>query len=214
MRGTILTILALVGGAPGVSLAETLIRYRTEVDDIFGNPTSSVTVGDDFLVKVFVQDVRTPIPNFSGVFGASIDLSFQSNLASYQFLAINNEFSLTQQVTFPTLDLITVSGARDSVLAPGSSEDLFFTLTFHAVTPGLDVFVPSFNGLLGQDSLLYGLDLAVSESQSTFEGATVAIVPEPSTMALMLGAFLAVSTGYGSSGLNHRQRPQSSVEPA
>ena len=50
--------------------------------DLIGNPITTIPAGSDFLLKAVVQDVRTPDPQFPGVFSAYLNVSYDSVLAT------------------------------------------------------------------------------------------------------------------------------------
>ena len=71
--------------------ADALMAFRLEVANTSGTPISSIDVGGDFLLKVFVQDLRAPA---YGVFAAFLDV-----LYNQQLVAVNG--SLSYGAEFP-----------------------------------------------------------------------------------------------------------------
>lgn len=55
-----------------------LVSYTTQITDASGNPITSIAVGQTFILKVFVQDLR-PAGSATGVFSAGVDVDLDGN---------------------------------------------------------------------------------------------------------------------------------------
>ena len=65
--------------------ADALMQFRLEVTDTSGTPISSINVGEDFQLNVYVQDLRA-VPY--GVFAAFLDVVYSS-----QYVAVNGSLT-------------------------------------------------------------------------------------------------------------------------
>lgn len=77
--------LKVINRLNGEGEGEILMRYSYSITDpTTGNAISQVTVGNDFVVNIFFQDVRTTAPQ--GIFTGAMDLGVSDlSLADYQF---------------------------------------------------------------------------------------------------------------------------------
>ena len=58
-------------------------RVRLDITDEVGSPLSNVNVGDDFHLRCYVKDVRTPGTNY-GVMAAHTDVTFDNSLIEFE----------------------------------------------------------------------------------------------------------------------------------
>ena len=182
-------VFASVGHAATIPMA----KVRLEVDDLLGNPVTSIMPGDDFLLKVFAQDIRTtsPIPGVFGDFAAYTNISYDPSLVSVNGpVTFNSYFSLSRFSNTATPGLIDAGGASISLTPPGSAEQWVFSVPLHATNAGTELFTSFFDSLLSHDFLLYGYNYALLETEIQFLSTSVTIVPEPSSFSL--GAFCAL----------------------
>ncbi len=162
-----------------------LATIRLEVDNLLGDPISSIMPGGSFLLKVFAQDDRTtsPIPNSFGVFSAYANVSYDPNFASINGpITFDPFFGLTQFANTSQPGGIDAGGARVSLTPPGSAEQRVFSVPFHANSAGSELFASSFSN--SGDFLVYGYDSNVHDTEIQFLSTSLTIVPEPSSFAL------------------------------
>ncbi|MFV1966378.1 MAG: M36 family metallopeptidase [Pirellulaceae bacterium] len=129
------------------------VNYRLEVTNASGTPVSSVLQGDDFQLRIYVQDIRSNPPDLNrmGVFAAYLDVLYDGGLVS-TINAPNNDFGFA--VSFgPEYDengrsasdqlpnVIDELGAFQERFEPlGPDEFLLAVVTFDADSPGTAEF--------------------------------------------------------------------------
>lgn len=172
--------------------AEILGQARLEIDDFGGHPISSVPVGGDFLLKGFVQDLHVPPPNFGGVFGAVFDIPYNAGLGTASGpITFGSFFTILHSGSILPGKVHDVGAYSSSFAAPGQAEQFLFSLQLHAEHAGQMVLNPALSTTPGDDFLIYGFNNAIPAEQINFMPASVTIVPEPSTWALLAsGLFL------------------------
>jgi hypothetical protein len=164
-----------------------LMEYRLQLEDLSNNPITTVTTGQDFKLAVFGHDLRTnpqppDVPNVLGVFQGSVQVAYPTALVSVNSgsLAFASFFGLSQvDHSTTTPGVIDASAASTSLTAPGSAEQLLWTVTLHANAAGAASFISSLSTL--GDSLLYGLNGGlVPADQIQFDSAPLTINGPPS----------------------------------
>ena len=159
-------------GEPNVNPAvdpTALVHYRLEAQDASNHPISVITVGQDFQLVAFVQDVRTPTANPAGLFAGFLDVSYNSSVATISSSATINYgsfFSLSPSGDLSTPGEITGAGASAaSLTAPGNAEQLLWKIQAHANALGNVTFTSSFDSQDGHDTLLYGVNTPIAEGR-------------------------------------------------
>ena len=185
--------------------ATPMAELRVEVDDLSGNPISSIAAGQDFKITVAVQDIRSPVDEFPGIFAAYLDLSFDSTLADiaptttpvfgspFAPYGGGASYSLSHNVTTVKINAGSFSL---SLTSPGNAPQVLYTIQAHAQAPGIENFLPSFTSDPGMDVLFYNPPDVLSPSDLQFVGASLTIVPEPSSLALVAAGILATSAVF------------------
>ena len=160
--------------APGFARAAS-VRIRLETTDLNFNVVSSVNVGDQFLLRGFVTDLRA---NAQGVFSSYIDLAY-SPAAS---VAVTGTVSFIAPFTFGSSEyqltpgLITRLGAVSSILSsPGSGEKPQFNVRFQASAPGLVSFASNPTEGLAYSILLLGRNSPVPTNELEFVNTSIAV---------------------------------------
>ena len=155
------------------------LNFRLEVRNLSNQPITSLTVGQDFQLAVFVQDVRTPTPTPAGVFASYLNVSYDTALASISPSATftyDPFFSITQTGSVSTPGQIVGAGASAaSFTAPGNAEQLLWTIPVHAGAVGTLNFTSSFDTIAGHDNLLYGLDDPLPQGNVEFDTLTLQV---------------------------------------
>jgi VCBS repeat-containing protein len=116
------------------------VRFRLETTDLEGNPITSVTVGQSFLLRTFVSDVRSEAV---GVFSAYLDVTYDASLVSP-----SGDFVFGESFPFPDTEpgkldepgLIDEIGAIGGFSETGAGELLVFSLQFTADAQGAVTF--------------------------------------------------------------------------
>lgn len=150
--------------------------FMFEVTDLEGTPINRISVGGDFLVNVYVQDLRE-VPE--GVFSAYFDMVFE-NLVSVSGNFSNFQFSSdypTARNGVPGAGMIDELGATDganaSVIDP---IELLVTIPFKANATGLVTFTGNVADNLPQnETSLFGEPTRVADADITFGFDTLQI---------------------------------------
>ncbi|MGH7138046.1 MAG: hypothetical protein ACREHD_20030, partial [Pirellulales bacterium] len=107
-------------------------------------PVSSLSVGEDFTLKVFVQDARS---NPTGVNQAYFDLAYNSSIAEVTGPVVNGaDFDVTATGGDSTPGQITDAGGLSTTFSPPSPLDeqqLLFSVPMKAVVVGQFNLTPS-----------------------------------------------------------------------
>ncbi len=181
------------GGPVNITAPAHAAHISLVVTDTGGTPISSVSVGQIFQLEVFAQDTR---PSPDGVFAAYTDLTYSDSNAS---LVPSSYFDGPGFVSAnvpntSTSGLVANAGAyMTSLVPPGGAQQFVFALQFVAQAQGLATFSAGPSALAPiTDTLLYDLDVAVPTGQIDFSGASLTIVPEPSSIVLGLMGCMAL----------------------
>jgi hypothetical protein len=165
-----------------IGFAQDQVRIRLETTDTMGNPITEVALGEDFLLKTYVQDLRetSPLDTF-GVFSAYMDVTYPAPLVS-----------LTGPITFVApygagetgdtsiAGLLDEVGSVDGISPLGKDEFLMFTVSFVAVQVGEALFVSDpADDLLFSLVTVFGRNDAVPPDLVEYGITTLSIVPEP-----------------------------------
>ena len=194
-------LLAAVAAIPPFSaFAQPLVAVSLEATNLSGTPITSIPAGGSFHLEAIIQDIRNPPPSYDGVFAGYLNVTYNPALVTIVPTAtITYGPTFTPSLT-PSGDLSTpgqineIGVSSESFASPGNAPQLLWAIIPATATlAGIEIFVPSFDSTPGHDTLLYGDDSAVPASQISFIGATLTVVPEPSSMILAcLAAGLAV----------------------
>jgi hypothetical protein len=143
------------------------MKIQLKAFNLNGQPISSITVGSQFELRGYVQDLRIPNTQ-SGVFAAYQDILYDKNLVNVQtspsglgfqieFAAAPNGYSNGKSGDIRIPGLINEVGSFQDSLSPlGSSELLQFSIRMRANTPGRARFIADPADISPfHDSLLY-----------------------------------------------------------
>lgn len=143
------------------------MKIQLKAFDLNGQPISSITVGSQFELRGYVQDLRFPNTQ-SGVFAAYQDILYDKNLVNVQtspsglgfqieFAAGPNGYSNGKSGDIRIPGLINEVGSfQDSASPLGTSELLQFSIRMRANTPGTARFISDPADISPfHDSLLY-----------------------------------------------------------
>ena len=114
----------------GNTSANDLVSYTLQTFDLQGNAITTIQPGQQFVLKMFVQDLRPNPPNTQlGVFAAFMDLLYQSNLVTITSpITYNPSFGLVHDQSLATPGLIDEAGGsqgNSSITLSGSPVMLF-----------------------------------------------------------------------------------------
>ncbi len=114
------------------------LRLRFEFADAGGSPLSSLSVGDDFLLRAYVKDIRGA--GAEGVFQAYFDLTYNSGLisptASIDHTGPYNHFTSGDTLSSGLINEVGGMDADQVAPSPRDAELLLFSVPFQADTSG------------------------------------------------------------------------------
>jgi large repetitive protein len=195
VRGFIST--ATVTMHVGADTADDVVKLRLSATDLAGVPIDQITVGQQFQLRGYVEDLRTSASQF-GVFAAFQDILYSSNLVSVNTstLATDPGFRVdyapgysnakSGDIRIPGL-INEIGSAQTSNLPTGLGEKLQFTITLTARNTGTATFI-------GDPA-----DIKPFHDSFVFDPTTPLL---PSQIRYLSDTLLIVSTagGSGSSG--------------
>ncbi|MCD0458945.1 Ig-like domain-containing protein [Roseiconus lacunae] len=214
-NGQVSTAQVTVNSQPGAR-NDDLVDFTIGIFDVVNNqPISSVQVGQEFYVRVFVEELNNP--NFSpeGVASAFLDLLYSDGLVSTQDTIGGDAFGF--DITFGPnfqgsgfqLGDATTPGLIDDVGAvqPIGGGDLIrhsdpaelFTITMTAVSPGVAVFKADPADAVQAETILVGEDDALTVAQQRLGTAELTIFPTTDNFASAIDD--AFSAGTDSNGI-------------
>lgn len=171
--------------------AEFKAQISVVATDVFGTPIVSIEPGNPFLLQARVADVRTPTPEFQGVFAAYLNVSFDDGLAAIDPAAdfdFDSFFPLSRTFDVSAAGKIMGAGASSSTVSePGEQVQHLWSVPVTAVNPGVVNFTPWFDEADGHGVLLLLETAVLPPTNIQWVGSSLTIVPEPSGVAL--GAF-------------------------
>jgi hypothetical protein len=178
----LLTLLLLL---PQSASAEAIIRARLEAYDAANQPITSIEVGQAFVLRAYVEDLRDP---HVGVAGANLATSFDPAIVSPNGpLQVTDFFTDFQPLSFVGPSTLVGGGFAlvvdpEDLPAPGGQ--LLFTVPMFAARMGTAVFTPGL--VTGEDFewFVFLSDSPVLSEQIELVGLQLNVVPEPSSIVL------------------------------
>jgi hypothetical protein len=170
--------------------ADDVMRIILETTDLAGNPISTITVGQNFKVRVSLADIR-PVNGLPaaqhGVYAAFYDLLYNAARVSVagdpnnllSFTQFDADYDQGRSGNGATPGIIDELGSLQDGFTPlgvGAFEQL--TVTFTANSPGVATyfFGDPADVLPSHDCLLHGSDDPVPASQITYVPASITIL--------------------------------------
>ncbi|HEY2411242.1 MAG TPA: tandem-95 repeat protein [Pirellulaceae bacterium] len=142
-----------------------------------GSAITTLSVGQDFVLHVFAQDVRS---GAQGVFAAYLDVNYDSTKATVTGpLTYSSTYSNEQTGTTTTAGLIDEGGAFAGNTSPlGPTKREVFSVPLRASASGTLTFSgdPA-DGLPDHNVLVYGQDTAVPAAQIHYSSTSVEVGP-------------------------------------
>ncbi len=160
------------------------VVLRFEVTDTNGAPITTVAVGEEFHLDVYVQDHVDPA---EGVFAAYLDIEFQSGLIAASDLEYDLPYEnvLTGDITVD--GLINEAGAVAGLQTLGADEYFLLRVPFLARAPGAVNFVGNPADVLPQHHVLrFGSDTPIDPGVVDFGQADL-LIELPSGVELDFG---------------------------
>ncbi len=164
------------------------VRIRLETQNSQTEaPITSIAPGEEFLLRAFVDDLRA---NPQGVFGAYVDVTYDSNLVSSQATigdGVANEapYTISQQGNAQTAGLVNEAGGVSSSTQPlGGGEKLLFTVLLRANAAGTVTFTLDPADTSGNEILLYEEDFEIPVEEVEFVNTTLTIGSTQPTLSI------------------------------
>jgi len=197
----ILFYLLPFAAAPSYALPVTV--FRVEAQNLAGNPIAAVQTGADFMLAAYVRDIRNPADQFPGVWAAFMNVTYNPSLVSIASTAPNpaadpgnngdpgiawgNYFSVG--LRFGDLSaaghISDIGSLSLRNFQSGTGDVLLWQIKAHASTAGTLTFTPSFDSNFFWDSSFVDPPTPFTQEDIQFGGATITIVPEPSSFVLV-----------------------------
>ncbi len=158
-----------------IALAD-LVEVRLEVAATDGTAVSELTAGQEFVVNVYVEDLRDAP---EGVFASYFDLLYDSSLVSVNGeIEYGSDFPNGHRADATTVGSVVDVGGFAGFTELGGGEYLLTSVPFVALASGVaDFTADTTNASAGDDTLLFALDTSVPQAQIHFVDATVQIAP-------------------------------------
>ena len=193
-------------------LGAPLATFRLQVEDLNDHAIASVTIGQDFQLAAYVQDIRDPTGRFPGVWAAFMNVAYEAGLVSIASLPpINPNPADPGNRSDPGIEWgdyfdtglrfgdLSVPGQIDGIgsaslasVPSGLGELLLWRITIHTSALGTVIFNPSFDSDPNHDSFFIDPPIGLSTEQIQFIGDSVQIVPEPSSFILAALGFIGL----------------------
>ena len=152
-----------------------MVQMRLETTNLDGEPISSIEVGQDFLLRVHVQDVQAFA---NGVFAAYLDVLYDDTLAvTSGTITYSDDFLNVKSGDLSNAGIVDEVGATASGTIPtGANELLLFSLQFHADTTGQVTFTGDVADVSPKhDTLVFDSDIRVEANQIGFVNTVLEI---------------------------------------
>lgn len=143
-----------------VQVVDQEVRMRVDTTDLSGTPISTISTGEEFLVRVFVQDIR---PNAKGVFAAYLDITYDANRVSVanQNIVFASPYENGKSGDLNVAGLIDEAGAFAGFTQTGAGESLLLSVQMKADQAGQVQFIGDPADGVGHQILVFGNDLPV-----------------------------------------------------
>lgn len=158
-----------------VAALPALVDVRLEVANLDGNPIKSLNVRDTFLLRGYVNDLRT---DPTGVFSAYLDVSYPESIVEITGeIAFNNlVYDNLQSGDTSEPGKIDEIGATDGIDPLGPGEVLMFTVPFRATQVGTASFVGEPADILPlHQTSVYNRSEPVDETRIRFNATTLIV---------------------------------------
>ncbi len=151
-------------------------ELRFEFDPAGGGAAvASLTVGQDYVLKAFVQDIRSPQPATPGLRQAYFNITYDSSLVTVGAIMHGADFDLNSAGdTSVAGTLSTIGGADTDQVPPApNTEELLFSLPVHADQQGMLTLTPNITTDLLKQVLLFNSASSVpwSDIDATLNGS-------------------------------------------
>ncbi|MEZ6112146.1 MAG: tandem-95 repeat protein [Pirellulaceae bacterium] len=160
-------------------VGEVLAQFRLEATDEQGNPITAVNVGDEFLLNIYVEDLRGL--QGTGLFAAYLDVIAQNGLiepVDTSPITHATDYIISATGTVASAGVIDeLGGAANSQTPFGPEERLLATVRYVATASGTEVIDgdPA-DSFPASDTLFYGGTSPVPTSQISYGSESIQIL--------------------------------------
>jgi VCBS repeat-containing protein len=166
---------------------EPQVRLRVQATDLAGNPIDEISLGQEFQIRGFVQDIRQPAGDDRGAFSVYFDVNYDPAKMAVDFDGRKIEYSDDyKSATRPSEEITATPGLLDDIgalagLTPvGSDEFLVFIVPMVATDDGpVSISADPEDSVL-REVALFGAG-EVPNEEILFAGDDVVIVERPPT---------------------------------
>lgn len=150
------------------------VRLRVAATDLSGTPVSTIRVGEEFLLRVFVQDIR---PNSQGVFAAYLDITYDPTLVSIadENIVYGSPYENGKAGDTSVPGLIDEAGAFAGFTQTGAGELLLLSVQMQADQAGQVQLVGNPADGIGHQILVFGNDLPIDWNAVTITPTTLLV---------------------------------------
>ncbi|WP_168564117.1 Ig-like domain-containing protein [Crateriforma spongiae] len=150
---------------------------RLEITDLDGNVITSVASGEEFLLRMYGQDLRPGIDR-RGVFAAFADILFDANLiqpVSGATIQYGSGFNTVQDGTFASGLIDELGAAQSNTVPSDESESLVATIRMEAIASGTVNITSEPADDSGSETLLYLSDERIPAASVAYGNISLAI---------------------------------------
>ena len=165
------------------------VQYRASVTDMSGVPIATIDLDELFYLNVSVQDIRDEP---TGVFAAYVDVTYDPRLMSVTDNVYHSPTygaAVGADVTVP--GLINEAGGIDGNVSLGGAEFDVFRVLMSADRIGVaTIELNPADNTIQHPTIVFGREAHVLPDETIFVPTRLEIVPEPSSEALLILAWL------------------------
>ena len=177
------------------SLFAASVSFRVETTDMSGQAIDQIAVGEDFMLKGLVQDIRPQ--EADGAFSAYLDVTYNHDLVSpgdqITYGSDYENFRTAAANVFSTAGELDELGGFSGTSPIGNSEVMLFEIPMQAVNAGIANFSTNpADELPMHEVLLYNLNDPVASDDILYMSKSLNIVPEPEASLLIIFSCLAM----------------------
>jgi cyclophilin family peptidyl-prolyl cis-trans isomerase len=147
-----------------VTAVEQIMQIRLETQSVSGEVIDTISVGQNFWLRVYVKDLRTE--DADGVFAAYLDVNYDSALASAigedrDDIVYGDDYQNGRSGSLTTPGLMDEIGAFGPTSPLDDAERLLLMVSMTATAEGELLFYGDPGDAIGSDALVFGMDQPV-----------------------------------------------------
>lgn len=165
------------GPAVAEADANDIVSFRLELTDTSGTPIDTVTVGDEFVLNAYVQDIRAEP---QGVYSAYLDVAYDGSLASaVSAIAVSDDFRNGPSGSVVSGLFDEVGGVSPATSPTGAPERLVFEVTLQADAAGELTFTSNETEVLPMHDVTVFPTITLTSDEMDFGSASLTIQEAP-----------------------------------